>query len=70
MNYVVLVSQRYITAFRVEKLGYPVPKFDFRVKGVTSMTADIHKYGFASKVSSHGLYCFLHVINRSDEFIN
>ena len=38
---------------RVEKLGHSVPKFDFRVPGVTSITADIHKYGFGAKVNSH-----------------
>ncbi|WP_235299036.1 pyridoxal phosphate-dependent decarboxylase family protein [Portibacter marinus] len=32
------------------------PKFDFRVKGVTSLSADIHKYGFASKGSSVVIY--------------
>ncbi|MFH1808088.1 MAG: aspartate aminotransferase family protein [Pseudomonadota bacterium] len=36
----------------VEKLGYPVPTFDFRVPGVTSMSADIHKYGYAAKGAS------------------
>ena len=36
---------------RVEKLGYPVPVFDFRLAGVTSMSADIHKYGLGAKVS-------------------
>ncbi|KCV70992.1 hypothetical protein H696_01938 [Fonticula alba] len=36
----------------VEKLGYPVPAFDFRVPGVTSISADLHKYGFALKGSS------------------
>lgn len=36
---------------RVEKLGYPVPLFDFRLAGVTSMSADIHKYGLGAKVS-------------------
>ena len=35
---------------RVEKLGYAVPVFDFRLKGVTSMSADIHKYGLGMKV--------------------
>jgi len=40
----------------VEKLGYPVPKFDFRVPGVTSITADIHKYGFGAKGASVVLY--------------
>ena len=40
----------------VEKLGYPVPLFDFRVPGVTSISADVHKYGFASKGVSTVLY--------------
>ena len=34
----------------MEKLGYTVPVFDFRLKGVTSMSADIHKYGLGMKV--------------------
>uniref|UniRef100_A0A1I8ITU1 Sphingosine-1-phosphate lyase n=1 Tax=Macrostomum lignano TaxID=282301 RepID=A0A1I8ITU1_9PLAT len=33
----------------VEKLGYSVPAFDFRVPEVTSVSADLHKYGFAPK---------------------
>lgn len=40
----------------VEKLGYPVPVFDFRVPGVTSISADVHKYGFAAKGASVILY--------------
>ncbi len=40
----------------VEKLGRPVPPFDFRVPGVTSISADIHKYGFAAKGASVILY--------------
>lgn len=40
----------------VRKLGYPVPEFDFRVPGVTSMSADVHKYGFAAKGASTVLY--------------
>ncbi len=39
-----------------EKLGYPVPPFDFRVPGVTSMSADTHKYGYAAKGTSVVLY--------------
>ncbi len=39
-----------------EKLGYPVPPFDFRLPGVTSMSADTHKYGYASKGTSVVLY--------------
>ena len=30
----------------IEKLGYDIPPFDFRLPGVTSMSADTHKYGF------------------------
>ncbi|MDD2696169.1 MAG: aminotransferase class V-fold PLP-dependent enzyme, partial [Anaerolineales bacterium] len=40
----------------VEKLGYPVPVFDFRLPGVTSMSADTHKYGYAAKGTSVVLY--------------
>lgn len=36
----------------VEKLGYEIPPFDFRVPGVTSISADVHKYGFAAKGAS------------------
>jgi glutamate/tyrosine decarboxylase-like PLP-dependent enzyme len=35
-----------------EELGYDVPAFDFRVPGVTSISADTHKYGYAFKGSS------------------
>lgn len=36
----------------VEKIGYEVPLWDFRVPGVTSISADIHKYGYSSKGAS------------------
>jgi glutamate/tyrosine decarboxylase-like PLP-dependent enzyme len=36
----------------IERLGYPVPPWDFRVPGVTSISADIHKYGWGVKGSS------------------
>jgi glutamate/tyrosine decarboxylase-like PLP-dependent enzyme len=39
-----------------ERLGYPVPRFDFRVPGVTSISADTHKYGYALKGTSVLLY--------------
>ncbi len=39
-----------------EKLGYPVPRFDFRLPGVTSISADTHKYGYAAKGTSVVLY--------------
>ncbi|MBK7218729.1 MAG: aminotransferase class V-fold PLP-dependent enzyme [Candidatus Promineofilum sp.] len=37
-------------------LGYAVPPFDFRLPGVTSMSADTHKYGYAAKGTSVVLY--------------
>jgi sphinganine-1-phosphate aldolase len=39
-----------------EELGYTVPRFDFRIPGVTSISADTHKYGYALKGSSVLLY--------------
>ncbi|AKJ07589.1 glutamate/tyrosine decarboxylase-like PLP-dependent enzyme [Archangium gephyra] len=38
------------------KLGYPVPDFDFRLPGVTTMSADTHKFGYAAKGTSVVLY--------------
>ena len=40
----------------VEQIGYLVPAFDFRCKGVTSISADVHKYGFGAKGASILLY--------------
>ena len=40
----------------ISKLGYPIPHFDFRVAGVKSISADIHKYGFTPKGASTILY--------------
>jgi glutamate/tyrosine decarboxylase-like PLP-dependent enzyme len=34
------------------RVGVPVPPFDFTVPGVTSISADTHKYGFALKGTS------------------
>lgn len=39
-----------------EDLGYPIPRWDFRVPGVTSISADTHKYGYALKGTSTLLY--------------
>ena len=36
----------------IEKLGYEIPPFDFRLPGVTSMSCDTHKYGYALKGTS------------------
>jgi glutamate/tyrosine decarboxylase-like PLP-dependent enzyme len=41
------------------ELGYSVAPFDFRVPGVTSMSADTHKYGYAAKGTSVVLYSSL-----------
>jgi sphinganine-1-phosphate aldolase len=38
------------------RLGYDVPPFDFSVPGVTSMSADTHKFGYAAKGTSVVLY--------------
>jgi glutamate/tyrosine decarboxylase-like PLP-dependent enzyme len=35
-----------------EQLGFPVPTFDFRVPGVTTISADTHKYGYGLKGTS------------------
>ncbi|MHA1732115.1 MAG: pyridoxal phosphate-dependent decarboxylase family protein [Promethearchaeota archaeon] len=40
----------------LEKLGQDIAPWDFRVPGVTSLSADIHKYGFVSKGASVVLY--------------
>jgi glutamate/tyrosine decarboxylase-like PLP-dependent enzyme len=39
-----------------EELGIDIPRFDFRVQGVTSMSADTHKYGYALKGTSTVLF--------------
>ena len=36
----------------MERAGMDVPPFDFRVEGVSTMSADVHKYGFATKGAS------------------
>ncbi|MFC4784366.1 pyridoxal phosphate-dependent decarboxylase family protein [Nocardioides sp. MAHUQ-72] len=39
-----------------QELGYDIPVFDFRVPGVTSISADTHKYGYAFKGTSTVLF--------------
>ncbi len=39
-----------------EQLGYPIEPFDFRVPGVTSISADTHKYGYGFKGTSVVLF--------------
>ncbi len=40
----------------MERLGYAVRPWDFRVPGVTSISADLHKYGFAARGASTVMY--------------
>jgi glutamate/tyrosine decarboxylase-like PLP-dependent enzyme len=40
----------------IEKLGHAVPRWDFRVPGVTSISADVHKYGYGAKGASTIVY--------------
>lgn len=52
----------------IEALGYEVPPFDFRVRGVTSISADIHKYGYSAKGASVILFNS-HELRRSQYFV-
>ncbi|MYA33282.1 MAG: aspartate aminotransferase family protein [Gemmatimonadales bacterium] len=45
----------FISPFARE-LGYPVPDFDLSVPGVSSLSADLHKFGFAQKSASLVLF--------------
>ncbi|MBI3782425.1 MAG: aspartate aminotransferase family protein, partial [Deltaproteobacteria bacterium] len=36
----------------LERLGEPIPPWDFRVPGVTSISVDLHKYGYTAKGAS------------------
>lgn len=47
-----------------EQLGEPVPPWDFRVPGVTSLSADVHKYGYAFKGASVVLYRDADMVRR------
>jgi len=40
----------------VRKAGFEIPPFDFSVGGVWSMSADLHKYGYAAKNISTVLF--------------
>ena len=40
----------------LRELGCDIPPFDFEVEGVSSISADLHKYGFAAKGVSAILY--------------
>ena len=39
-----------------KKLGYAIPAFDFALEGVSSLSADLHKYAYAAKGASIILY--------------
>jgi len=45
----------------LERLGHEVPPWDFRVDGVTEISADIHKYGYVPKGASV-------VLHRDDDW--
>lgn len=45
----------YLAPF-VSRLGYPVPDFDFRLPGVRSISADLHKYAYTAKPASTILF--------------
>jgi sphinganine-1-phosphate aldolase len=40
----------------MRKLGYPVPEYDWSVPGVTSISTDLHKFGYCPKQSSVVMY--------------
>ncbi len=46
----------------LERLGYDVPGYDFRVPGVTEMSCDVHKYGYTTKGASV-------ILHRKSEWI-
>jgi glutamate/tyrosine decarboxylase-like PLP-dependent enzyme len=45
----------------LERLGHDVPPWDFRVPGVSEMSADVHKYGYVPKGASV-------VLHRDDDW--
>ncbi len=47
-----------------EQLGLPIPPFDFRVPGVTTISADTHKYGYGLKGTSTLLFRDRELRNR------
>ena len=53
----------YILPF-IEQLGVRLPVWDYRVKGVTSISADTHKYGFAAKGASTITYRSLDILKH------
>ena len=53
----------YILPF-LEMSGLKLPSWDYRVKGVTSISADTHKYGFAAKGASTITYRNLELLKH------
>ncbi len=49
-----------------QELGYDIPTFDFRLPGVTSISADTHKYGYAFKGTS--VLSFRDAQYRNDQY--
>jgi len=45
-----------VTLAYLEKLGHVIPPWNLRVSGVTSISVDLHKYGYTSKGASVVLY--------------
>lgn len=52
-----------------ERLGEPVPPFDFRVPGVSTMSADVHKYGYSTKGASVVLHRDKEHLKRHQTFV-
>ena len=48
----------------MKKAGYEIEPFDFRVPGVTSISADTHKYGYAPKGTSVVMYASKELCHR------
>lgn len=48
----------------MEKLGHDLPRWDFRVPGVTSISADAHKYAFSAKGASVILYRSVEILKH------
>ena len=48
----------------VEQLGYTIRPWDFRVEGVTSISADVHKFGFGAKGASVLLYKSMEIMRH------
>ncbi|CAN5197512.1 aspartate aminotransferase family protein [soil metagenome] len=54
----------------LKRLGEDIPPFDFSVPGVCTISADLHKYGFAARGTSLILYRDADMQNRSRFVLN